>query len=108
MHPCLTIDEILTRIVSHLAPPRSQVPSERDIWRLTAFALACKTFYDPAMDASWASLVGLNRLMRTFPDGVVAFDVKDLSAGLVDPSQAVAQGSSAWVRVQICRVAYSH
>lgn len=109
MHPCLTIDEILTRIISHLAPLGSQVPSKRDVRRLTALALTCKTFHDPAMAASWASLVGLNRLMRAFPEGIVAFDVDDVSTNSSDPAiQALTHVWSAWVRPCVRRVAYAH
>ena len=70
MYRCLTVDEILSQIVLNLAPRQPEAPSECDIEALTAVALTCKTFYEPAMAVSWASLEGLGRLMCTLPDRV--------------------------------------
>ncbi|KIP05520.1 hypothetical protein PHLGIDRAFT_148860 [Phlebiopsis gigantea 11061_1 CR5-6] len=71
MHPCLTVDEILTIIMQNLASPYSHEDDQRVF---TNVALVCKTFCGPAMSESWRIVEDLSRLVHTFPPGVVAFE----------------------------------
>ncbi|GJE97872.1 hypothetical protein PsYK624_140940 [Phanerochaete sordida] len=65
MHPCLHIDEVIENIASHVEDNRT----------LTRLALVCRAFVEPATDALWAHLSGLEPLLSC------------LSSDLMGPSQ---------------------
>ena len=112
MHPCLTIDEILLRIFSNLAPPWPKAPSDRNIRTLTSVALVCKTFYEPAMAVSWASLEGFDRLIPALPDEVVANFEEEYgyvrSSRLTRSATSVVSDSAAVRKGSGCIVACAH
>lgn len=70
MHRCLTINEILAIIVRDLLSPYSHQDDRRN---LTAMALTCKTFYEPAMRESWHTVEDISRLAHTLPSDAVVF-----------------------------------
>ena len=63
MHLCLRISEVLREIVDKLDPVKDHEP-------LTNMALACRAFYDPAMDVRWSQLPSLRPLLECLPEGV--------------------------------------
>ena len=63
MHRCLYIHEVLENIVSL---------SEGGLPNL---GLACRAFYEPAMDLLWRDMNGIEPLVRCLPEAVLS--VKD-------------------------------
>ena len=79
MHPCLQIDEILTVIARYLGmlqPPVSDLDhwykgeAEEAKYPLVNMALACRAFYEPALDEHWRELDSIGKLLYCFPDGI--------------------------------------
>ena len=62
---------------------------EDDQRALTDIALVCKTFFGPAMDASWRTVEDISRLVYTLPPDVVAF---------VEPADYEDPSDRQWVR----------
>ncbi|GJE98796.1 hypothetical protein PsYK624_150330 [Phanerochaete sordida] len=58
MHACLHISEIVQNIVEHADGG------------LVSLALACRAFYEPAMNVIWSDLPGLRPLLQCFPRAV--------------------------------------
>ena len=72
MHRCLCIPEILATITAAIGNVGDDNylchgPSIRS--SLLAFALTCRTFYEPAMDALWKEVI--SQLLGCFSTGVV-------------------------------------
>ncbi|KIP05516.1 hypothetical protein PHLGIDRAFT_119747 [Phlebiopsis gigantea 11061_1 CR5-6] len=63
MHAALRIDEILADIAYHQNDPKG----------LTAMALACKAFYNPAMGELWRTVDDIHRLILLLPTGIIHF-----------------------------------
>ena len=70
MRKCLEIDEILQIIISY-ATQAGRVN----------LALTCRAFYDPAMDAVWHTLIGLQDLVHCLPAQALSIDKRNAIVG---------------------------
>ena len=64
MHPCLTVDEVVRNIANLF--------HSKEAKSLLCLGLACRAFYDPAMDVLWRSLRSIDPLLRCLPRDVIA------------------------------------
>ena len=71
MNRCLGIYEILVLIAQYIVEDGHEGLPNADHEALTAMALACKDFLEPAMDASWHT-VDARCLVWTFPPDIVS------------------------------------
>ena len=62
MHRCLQVDEILEVIASCLF--------HKDKHGLANMALACRTFYEPALNQYWCEVDSLSRLLECLPEDI--------------------------------------
>ncbi|KIP05518.1 hypothetical protein PHLGIDRAFT_148864 [Phlebiopsis gigantea 11061_1 CR5-6] len=97
MHPCLTIDEVLTEIARCLTERMDAV----------AMALVCKTFYSPAMAEAWHTVDDVLRLLPLFPIGVIGYWIREnhdiyYLEDWVRAEDTFASYLVGWVRVGTC------
>lgn len=79
MHQCLQIAEVVRNIV---LGEDELLPVD-----LVSFALACRAFYEPAMDALWWTLTpNIASLLKLFPPSVLGYGA-GIYGGLVRPSR---------------------
>ena len=73
MHPCLELEEIVRHIVQHIGDPNTVLgPNTRRERRLCllSMALTCRSFYLPAIESLWYTLVGLAPILYCFPEHI--------------------------------------
>ena len=80
MHRCLAVEDIVEEIL-HYAETGSTVVGTK---RAPSFVLmqACKSFYQPACNVRWSTLVAFSPLVRLFSQGAVGKGPTTLEVGL--------------------------
>ena len=74
MHRCLCVDEIV-RLVAH------ELVAAGGLETAAALARCCKSFEDPALDASWATQSEILPLLKILPEDVWDPESKVSTAG---------------------------
>ena len=74
------IDEILANVAQHLPSPYGIDEDSR--WSLTAMALACRAFYEPAMNANWHTIEDVGQFFDTLPADIVFHEQHQLGNNL--------------------------